>query len=71
MSWNAIANLYDKFTNLCKNWGAEDFDEAMKCAASKGHIEIVKPCKDWGATDFDDAVLRAALKGHIEIVKLC
>ena len=51
--------------------GAKDFDEAVRSAARRGHIEIVKLCKAWGAKDFDEAMWREALRGHIEIVKLC
>ena len=72
MSWNAIANLYDKFTNLCKNWGATNLNDAMLRAALRGHIGIVKLCKNWGATDFGDAMWFAVCGGgHVEVVKLC
>ena len=34
---------------LCKDYGATDFNWAMRCAAFYGHKEIVELCKDWGS----------------------
>ena len=66
MSWfrNAIANLYAAVL-------APIYNSVIRCAAEKGHIEIVKLCKEWEAADFDEAIQPAACKGRIEIVKLC
>ena len=62
---------YAYLVELCRKWGATNFDEAMESAAFRGHVEIVKLCKNWGATNFDEAMECAALEGYVEIVKLC
>jgi len=40
--------------------GAIDFNFAMKAAAKRDHVEVMKLCEKWGATDFDRAMEAAA-----------
>ena len=60
-----------QLVKLCREWGAKNFDEAMREAARRKHVKIVKLCKKWGANDFDGSMLAAAQGGCIEIVELC
>lgn len=54
----------------CKQYGAVDYNEAIKWAAAKGHIQIVKLLQSWGADDFVIAAQEAAKYGHVEILIL-
>ena len=36
--------MHIEIVELCESWGAMNFDGAMLCAATKGHIEIMLNC---------------------------
>ena len=41
-----------EIVKLCKEYGATDFDSAMRSAAFMGRVEIVKLCRECGADGF-------------------
>ena len=59
------------FKEVSRELGATDFNSAMRGAAWRCHVEIVKLCKKWGATEFYEAMRGPAWGGDVEIVKLC
>ena len=47
---------------LCHESGATGVDNAMICAADKGHESIVRLCRKLGAVDIDATMAQAAGK---------
>lgn len=56
---------------MCKDWGADDYNRAMAYAAVENHTHIMELCKGWGATLYGWAMRNAAHGGHKETVELC
>ena len=48
----AACGGYMDLAQLCKEWGATNFNSVMDSAAEGGHMDLVKLCKEWGATSF-------------------
>jgi hypothetical protein len=48
--------------------GADDYNEAMVCAAENGYCEIVELMLEKGADDYTEAMRYAAMGGHLDIV---
>ncbi len=52
-----------------KEWGANDYNIALRFAAISNNLEMMKLFKEWGATNFDGSLKWAALGQKLEAME--
>lgn len=74
IEWVMLGAAYSGSTEiatLCKDFGAQNFNEAMRTAAEKGHVHFLLFGHEWPEVDLNQIMLIASAHGHSQIVKLC
>jgi hypothetical protein len=56
--------------DLCLEWGANDYEGVMICAALNCRVEIIKLCLLRGFYIYKGAIMAARVNGHKKVIRL-